>query len=120
MEKGRREIVRLNIERYERLLASETDPSTLRTLRTLLAEARGEELLIRDEGALEQATEDAAALRTRAGRWRMQAEEYRTVAEATVSEAARHAYLRLARSYQMLAERAESTASRAERGSKAG
>ena len=120
MDKGRWEIVRLNIERYERLLVSETDPMKLRTIRTLLAEARSEELLFRDEGALEHVAEDGAALRTRARRWRMQAEEYRTVAEATASVSARRTYLGLARSYELLAGRAESRAGCAESGSKAG
>lgn len=106
----RLEIVRLNIAHYERLLATETDSAKLRTLRTLLVEARNEQMLIKDEGALEQTTKAAPELRQDAKRWRMKAEEYRTVADATASEAARNTYLYLARSYEVLAARAEGRA----------
>lgn len=120
MDEESRRIARLNIARYVRLLASETDPATRRTLLTLLAEARGEERLIDDEGALDKAAEDAAALRKDAARWRMRAKEYRTVAEATTNESARNTFLHLARSYEALATHAESRANRAQPGSQAG
>lgn len=116
----RLEIVRLNIAHYERLLAAETDSAKLRTLRTLLAEARNEQTLIKDEGALERTTKEARELRQDAKRWRMRAEEYRTIADATASEAARNSYLSLARSYEVLAARAEGRAGEEKTESKSG
>ena len=98
------DIVRLNIARYMRLLESETDPMTLTTLRTLLAEARNEETLIEAEAVFEKGKKQPVELREDARRWRMRAEEYRTVAGAIASEAARSTYRRLARSYEGLAE----------------
>lgn len=116
----RLEIVRLNIAHYERLLAAETDSAKLRTLRTLLAEARNEQTLIKDEGALERTTKEARELRQDAKRWRMRAEEYRTIADATASEAARNTYFSLARSYEVLAARAEGRAGEEKTESKSG
>lgn len=48
----------------------------------------------------------------RARRWRMRAEEYRTVAEAMQTPMARDTYLRLARAYDGLAARTENWALR--------
>jgi hypothetical protein len=108
------DIVRLNIARYMRLLESETDPMTLTRLRTLLAEARNEETLIEEGAVFEKGKKQPVELREDARRWRMRAEEYRTVAGAIASEAARDTYRRLARSYEGLAERAELKAARQE------
>jgi len=46
----------------------------------------------------------------RARRWRAKAEELRTAAESMSNEAARNSFLRLARDYEALAERAEKDA----------
>jgi hypothetical protein len=50
----------------------------------------------------------------------MRAEEYRTIAEACRNDGARNTYFYLARSYEVLAERAERTATQSEVASKAG
>jgi hypothetical protein len=42
--------------------------------------------------------------------WRMKAEELRTVAEAATSQGARETFMSLARSYELLADRAEARA----------
>lgn len=110
MGEMRREIVRLNIERYERLLETETDEAKRRTLESLLAEARGQAMLIGDEGALEQPGREGADLLDEARRWRMRADEYRVIADACQSDGARSTYLQLARSYDALADRAQGMA----------
>src|SRR5215470_16066661 len=46
MDEGRRDIVRLNIARYEAMLRTETDLVRADTLRNLLAEARSEAILL--------------------------------------------------------------------------
>jgi hypothetical protein len=107
MDDGRRDIVRLNIARYEAMLQTETDPVRIATVRDLLAEARGEASLLRDEAAIERARNDADGLQPDSGRLRMRAEEYRAIALALKSEAARSTYLHLARSYDKLAARAD-------------
>jgi hypothetical protein len=100
----RLQVIRANIDRYERLLRTETDPVNRDTFQSLLAEARAEEALIIEELRFEDGDigpwGDAL-------RWRMRAEEYRAVADAMHNDGARHAYLRLARDYDALAGRAE-------------
>ncbi len=59
--------------------------------------------------------DDAAVLHERARRWRMRAEEYRTVAEAIQSPSAREAYVHLAHSYEALAAQFEARAGRLEK-----
>lgn len=107
MDEMRQAIVRLNIARYERLLETEADEAKRRTLRSLLTEARSEAMFLSEENAIEQAGNDAGALRRDARRLRLRAEEYRTIAEACRDDGARNTYLHLARSYDVLAERAE-------------
>lgn len=50
------------------------------------------------------ANENANRLLEKARRWRMRAEEYRTVAEALQHPSARESYLHLARTYETLAD----------------
>jgi hypothetical protein len=103
----RLQLIRDNIERYERLLQAETDPANRRTLQSLLAEAHAEETLLLEERRLETGDKN---LRDDARRWRMRCEEYRAVADAVLNVSARQTYLRLAKNYESLAERAESRA----------
>jgi hypothetical protein len=105
----RLQLLRDNIERYERLLESEFDPVTRQTLQSLLAEARAEECLILEERALESGDNE---LWDAARRWRLRAAEYRGVADAMHNSSARQTYVRLAQNYEQLAERAEARASR--------
>ena len=107
MDKNRRNVVQLNIERYERLLRDANDPATIDIMRELLAEARAEEKLFKEEAALEGAAGGLPDIRDAAHRLRLRAEEYRTVAHNMKSHGARDAYLHLARSYEVLAQRAE-------------
>ncbi len=107
MDDGRREIVRLNIVRYEAMMQTETDPVRLETLKNLLAESRSEAILLKDEAAIERARNEAKSLQQDSRRLRMRAEEYRAIADALKSEAARSTYLYLARSYERLADRAD-------------
>jgi hypothetical protein len=120
MNEMRQEIVRLNIANFERLLEVETDEARARTLRSLLTEARSEAMFLREESALQRAEKDVAALQRDAQRLRMRAEEYRTIAEACRNDGARSTYFYLARSYEVLAERAARTATQDEDASKAG
>ncbi len=107
MDEMRGEIARANIQRYEHLLEKETNAAKRATLESLLAEARSEALLVTAERALEQPGKDTPDFLRDARRWWMKAEECRTIADACHSDAARHAYLNLARSYEALAERAQ-------------
>ena len=107
MEERRRALVDATIAHCERLMEVESDPARLRSLRGVWAAARSEAGLPSGDGALENAGADMAALRQSAKRLRMRAEEYRVVADAMESEAVRSTYLYLARSYELLAERAE-------------
>jgi hypothetical protein len=101
-------VARGNIERYGRLLRQETDPVKLRILARLLDDARAE---------LQyplSTTEPAGPGGVRpvptgdeAHRWRLKSEECQTIAESCLSESARDTFLRLARSYASLAQRAE-------------
>ena len=113
MNQMRREIVRLNIANYERLLERETDPARAQTLRNLLAEARSEAMFFTEETALQQSERAPGELQWDAKRLRMRAEEYRAIADACRNPGARNTYLYLARSYEVLAERAERGTNRA-------
>jgi hypothetical protein len=108
----RLQIIRANIEQYERLLEAEFDPVNRATLESLLAEGRAEERLVVEERRVENQDKglwgDARQWWSDARRWRMAAEEYRAFA-AMQSEGARRTYLHLARGYEELADRAEST-----------
>lgn len=110
----RLEIIRANIERYERLLETEVDSINRATLESLLAEARAEERLLAEEHRVEERDKglwgDARQWWSDARRWRMKAEEYRAVADSVQSESARRTYLHLAQSYDALAQRAEARA----------
>jgi hypothetical protein len=110
MDELRGAVIHWNIERYERQLEIETDATKRRMLRGLLTEARNEAMLLSAEGALEQAGKECAALVQEARRWRVRAEEYRVISDACQSDAARSAYVNLARGYELLAERAEAFA----------
>lgn len=101
MDEMRPAIVRMNIARYEGMLRTETDPDKLRVVQGLLEEARNEVRLLMEEAAAEKAAREDAK------RLRMQAEEYRTIADATKSQTARGTYLNLARTHELMAERAE-------------
>ena len=103
----RLQMLRSNIERYERLLETESNQATRHTLQSLLAEARAEACLVIEERSLEQGDKD---LLEDALRWRMRAEEYHAVADATHNDSARETYLRLAGNYEALAKRAETRA----------
>ena len=109
----RLQIIRTNIERYERLLEAEFDPVNREALESLLAEGRAEDRLVVEERRVENRDKglwsDARQWWSDARRWRMAAEEYRVVA-ARQSESARRTYLHLAQGYEALAERAERTA----------
>jgi hypothetical protein len=106
MAEDRQEIVRLNITRYERPLATETDQTKLATIRNLLGEARGRAGLLIDEAALAQTGKEMTDLLHDVMRLRARAEGYRSMADAA-SDATRVAYLHLAQSYEALAKRAE-------------
>ena len=110
----RLQIIRANIERYERLLETEFNPVNREALESLLAEGRAEERLVVEERRVENQDKglwgDARQWCSDARRWRMAAEEYRAVAYKQ-SESARRTYLHLAQGYEALAERAERTAS---------
>jgi hypothetical protein len=97
------QIVRACIERYERLLEAESDPARRAALRRLLTEAREAECLILEECRLD---DDGRSSSDDARRWRMRAEEYRARAIAMHDDTAHKACLRLAQSYDALAERA--------------
>jgi hypothetical protein len=103
----RLQVVRDNIERYERLLQTERDPANCAILQSLLAEARAEETLLLEERKFE---DGGKAVQDQARRWRMRAEEYRVVADAMTNDSARQTYLRLAQNYEGLADRAEQRA----------
>jgi hypothetical protein len=104
----RDDVARSNIERYGRLLKRETDPEKLRILARLLDDARAE---LQYRSPTGDTTEAEArwpvASPDEARRWHMKSEECRTIAESCRSEAARETFLRLARSYAILAERAD-------------
>ncbi len=110
MNEMRATVIRWNIERYERQLAIESDPSRRRTLLGLLAEARNEAMLASAENVLARQGKERDALAQEAHRWRVRAQEYRVISEACQSAAARHSYLTLARGYDVLAERADAFA----------
>jgi len=98
-------IAKKNIEHYKKLLAVVFDPSASRVIEQLLREAEAE------LGAAE-AEESPAATRTpiypdQVRRWRLKAEEYRATADISQNEAARDHYLRLAMTYEQLADGAE-------------
>ena len=111
MDPRRDEIIGLNIERFERLLAGETDPPRRETLETLLAEARNDALVAQSDCCVGDG-EDLDMLRHEALCWQMRAEQYRTVALRCHSDAARVTYLYLARGYEVLAHQAEKEARR--------
>jgi hypothetical protein len=110
MDEMRAAIIRWNIERYERQLVTEADAATRRTLQALLVEAQNEALLLSAETTLERQRAQRGELMQEARRWRLRAEEYRVIAEACQSDAARSAYSNLARGYERLAQRAETFA----------
>jgi hypothetical protein len=108
------EIVNLNIAHYERLLETETNEERVRTLKSLLAEAQGEALRLGKEQLLSEEHTlasgngaDPAALSRDARRLRMKGEDYRAIANCCRTDAARDTYLCIARSYEVLAERAK-------------
>jgi hypothetical protein len=109
----RLQIIRANIERYERLLETEFNPVSRAALEGLLAEGRAEERLVVEERRVENQDKglwgDVRQWWSDARRWRMAAEEYRAVA-AKQSESARRTYLHLAQGYEALAERVEAKA----------
>src|ERR1700760_1148447 len=94
-------VTRSNIERYGRLLKQETDPEKLRILARLLDDARAE---LQYPLSTAEAAE-AVGVCDEAHRWRLKSEECRTIAESCLSESARDTFLRLARSYAILARR---------------
>ena len=100
----------MNIAHYERLLATETDEEKVRTLRSLLAEAKSEALLVDEQGSIEGAEKDATDRHRAAKRFVMRADEYRAIADASKSDASRATYLQLAHAYELLAKQAGSAA----------
>ncbi len=112
MDKMRREILRLNISNYERLLNTETDAVKLHTLRNLLTEARSEAMALGQESA-PPAEKHMGDFREDARRLRLRAEEYRTIADASKNDGMNPTYRCLAKSYDLLAERVEKLTARA-------
>ncbi len=110
MDESRRQIVRLSIAYYERIMEIETDEARLRTIRCLLAEARSEAALLEEEAALERPETAPRKSLDQANRLRMKAEECRAIADTMFSEGGRSVYLRFARDYDLLADRAEGRA----------
>jgi hypothetical protein len=107
------EIIRLNIERFVRVLEGERDPAKRAVLEGLLKEARAELQYVEAAEAMSGAVpEPASALRDKAQRWRMRAAEYRAVAEQVANASAHATYRRLAECYDALAERAQGRADR--------
>jgi hypothetical protein len=116
MADKRREVARLNVERFERMLEAEPDPAKRAMLEELLKEAVAEHDLAAAEADLEDAARKASAgLQYRARQWRAKAEECRTTAESLNSASARDVFLRLASSYDLLADRMEGPIQPAER-----
>jgi len=103
----REEAARLSVLHYERRLAMAADLMEIATLTHKLAEARDKVRLVREQVAATEPKTEAAEYQQDAKRLRMRAEEYQVVAEATASKSARRTYLRLARNYDLLADRAE-------------
>jgi hypothetical protein len=97
---GMRDDVARNIERYGRLPKLASDPEKLHGSARLLDDARAE--------LQYPSPRDAGASPDEARRWRAKSEECGTIAESCRSESARETFLRLAGSYAILAERAES------------
>ncbi|MFO1055773.1 MAG: hypothetical protein U1E53_02260 [Dongiaceae bacterium] len=93
-----------SIERYERLLETESNEARRYTLHTFLAEACAEACFIMAQRTLDRGDRDLAG---DAVRWRMRAEEYTALAGAVQNDGAREAYLRLAQNYATLADSAE-------------
>jgi len=109
MARERDEIIGLNIERYERLLTTETDPAKHGTLEKLLVEARDDALVAQAECRMRDG-DDAEALRHDARRWTLQADEYSVLAKACRDDGARVTYLFIARRYELLAQQAKQRA----------
>jgi len=109
MDEMRLEIVNLNIAHYERLLETESNQERVQTVRSLLAEAREEALRLTKAMSLgeRRSLVDALAPPREGRRLRMKAEEYRTMMGSSRDDATRATYLYIARSYEVLAERAE-------------
>ena len=114
MDEMRLEIVNLNIAHYERLLETETNEERVQTVRSLLAEAHEESLRLTkamslgERRSLVDANGGNPFAPPREGhRLRMKAAEYRTMMGSSRDDATRATYLYIARSYEVLAERAE-------------
>jgi hypothetical protein len=102
----RDDVARSNIERYGRLLKLESDPEKLRILARLLDDA-GAELQYPSPTEAGAQAQRPAASPDDARRCQAKSEECRTITESCRSESARETFLRLARSYAILAERAQ-------------
>jgi len=90
--------IRENLRRFRDMLKTEKDESKRRILEKLISD---------EEAKLPPGTSRASTRLDNARRWQMRAEEYRTVPDATRNPSARSTYLRLAQTYEAMANRAD-------------
>lgn len=108
---NREEIIRLNIERFQQLLVSETDPQKRRMLGNLLSEARAELEFLADVGSLQHEQVAGPVSEARMRRLRRKANECRSTAQEHQNSSTGEFFRLLAERYDTILKRVEDSGS---------